>query len=621
MYNFSVQKISARFSQLYRERPTRTKILYGVLAFFICLGLYKSIPDGAGSALFGFSGADAYIPASVWRYRAERVKQAVQHAYRGYELYAMPKDELRPLTNEGMNYYNGWAVTAFDSLDTLWLLGLKEEYDRALEVVQKVDFQVPINPRGLVPFFETIIRYMGGLLSAYALSKDPILLKRAEDLADALDPIFSTPSGLPAFAVNPLSNWTDGNSTGVLAEIASWQLEYTYLAHASGKKKYLDHVQNLNNILYQANLNASNGMLPVGWDLKTGAPETREVKVSVGAQADSAHEYLLKQYLLTAQTDKINLELYLHTTSHILTNLLYLSPKRQLLYVTDTASSRLQTPLASHTFEHLSCFLPGLLALGAHTLPLDNLRKLGIDISTLGTEARFGNASQLHNKVANFNLKKLHLWAAEGLAQTCWLTYADQPTGLGPDEMLMQSFAPGAYMWNEEANAWTKAPPGDNTYLWIDAMEKWKETGSKGPIPGLSNPKPVLGRESGRDYYIRRANYLLRPETVESFYILWKVTGDVKWRTRGWAVFEALERETKTETGYVTLKNVAWSPPLQGNSMPSFFLAETLKYLYLLFSEEDPLPLDKWVFNTEAHPLPIFQWTDDERVRFNITSY
>jgi hypothetical protein len=41
------------------------------------------------------------------------------------------------------------------------------------------------------------------------------------------------------------------------------------------------------------------------------------------------------------------------------------------------------------------------------------------------------------------------------------------------------------------------------------------------------------------------------------------------------------------------------------NSMQSFYLAETLKYLYLLFSDEDVLPLDKFVFNTEAHPLGV----------------
>lgn len=51
---------------------------------------------------------------------------------------------------------------------------------------------------------------------------------------------------------------------------------------------------------------------------------------------------------------------------------------------------------------------------------------------------------------------------------------------------------------------------------------------------------------------------------------------------------------------------------------PSYFLAETLKYLYLLFSDKDLFPLDKWVFNTEAHPLPVFQWSTEEREAYGI---
>ena len=46
-------------------------------------------------------------------------------------------------------------------------------------------------------------------------------------------------------------------------------------------------------------------------------------------------------------------------------------------------------------------------------------------------------------------------------------------------------------------------------------------------------------------------------------------------------------------------------PPIHGDTQQSFFLAETLKYLYLLFSPDDAMPLDEWVTNTEAHPLKI----------------
>ena len=55
------------------------------------------------------------------------------------------------------------------------------------------------------PFFETVIRYLGGLLSAYALSGEPALLARADDLGKMLLPAFKTPHGLPTYAVNTVT--------------------------------------------------------------------------------------------------------------------------------------------------------------------------------------------------------------------------------------------------------------------------------------------------------------------------------------------------------------------------------------------------------------------------------
>lgn len=66
-------------------------------------------------------------------------------------------------------------------------------------------------------------------------------------------------------------------------------------------------------------------------------------------------------------------------------------------------------------------------------------------------------------------------------------------------------------------------------------------------------------------------------QTVESFYILWRTTGDVRWRERGWAVFEAIERHARQTAGYASILNVS-APTEQvvpKDEMPSFFLAET----------------------------------------------
>jgi len=70
---------------------------------------------------------------------------------------------------------------------------------------------------------------------------------------------------------------------------------------------------------------------------------------------------------------------------------------------------------------------------------------------------------------------------------------------------------------------------------------------------------------------------------------------------------QAIERWCRTEDGFTGIKDVYSVPPQHDDVQQSFFLAETLKYLYLLFSADDVVPLDRWVLNTEAHPLPILR--------------
>jgi mannosyl-oligosaccharide alpha-1,2-mannosidase len=98
-------------------------------------------------------------------------------------------------------------------------------------------------------------------------------------------------------------------------------------------------------------------------------------------------------------------------------------------------------------------------------------------------------------------------------------------------------------------------------------------------------------------------HYLLRPETVESYFILYRLTGDRKYQEWGWELFLAIEKHCRVEGGYSGVRDVTESPQVHHDDFQqSFFLAETLKYLYLLYAPADLLPLKDWVFNTEAHP-------------------
>ncbi|XP_069120204.1 endoplasmic reticulum mannosyl-oligosaccharide 1,2-alpha-mannosidase-like isoform X2 [Argopecten irradians] len=104
------------------------------------------------------------------------------------------------------------------------------------------------------------------------------------------------------------------------------------------------------------------------------------------------------------------------------------------------------------------------------------------------------------------------------------------------------------------------------------------------------------------------AHNLLRPETVESLFYMYRFTGDKKYQDMGWTIFQAFLKHTKVENGgFSSIHNVKAGKTTFRDKLESFFLAETLKYLYLLFGDDSSLiPLDKFVFNSEAHPLPIY---------------
>ena len=149
----------------------------------------------------------------------------------------------------------------------------------------------------------------------------------------------------------------------------------------------------------------------------------------------------------------------------ILNNLLFVTPKRKLIYATDIHLGR-----PNNLFEQLSCSFPGLLALGVHTLDLSPRDK------------------------------ELHGWAARGLAYTCWMTYADQATGLGPEEMTVDT----------------------RGGKWMGHVEKWNAEGRLGGVPpGLQEVDKVVNGH--RDYTNRKRPHFLRPEVSHTVHLVFEL--------------------------------------------------------------------------------------------------
>lgn len=102
-------------------------------------------------------------------------------------------------------------------------------------------------------------------------------------------------------------------------------------------------------------------------------------------------------------------------------------------------------------------------------------------------------------------------------------------------------------------------------------------------------------------------HWIMRPEVVESIFVMYRVTGDVKYRQWAYQIATSIERYAKVEGGLSGIRDVTMTPPTHNDKQESFFLAETVKYLYLIFCAKSFVSLDEYVFNTEAHPLPIIK--------------
>ncbi|KAL7485158.1 hypothetical protein ACHAW6_010766 [Cyclotella cf. meneghiniana] len=453
------------------------------------------------------------------RSRRVHVLNAMKHVWKNYKEKAFGSDELHPISGRVTQNWGGMGTTLVDALDTLWLMGLKDEFWEGRDWVRD---KLSNTPPGDVSGFETTIRSLGGLLSAYDLSGDKAFLEKAEDLGKKLIKAYDTKSGLPHGSVN-LQTGSSHNfgwfgNQFVLAEIGTQQIEYRYLSHATGNDEYAKKSDRVFDIIYE--IMPEDGLLGEGLqENSSGGAFFSKDKVSFGAMGDSTYEYMIKLWIQSGRKEQRFRDMWDKSMNGVHNQLVQKSSPNGLTYLADRENGRLH-----HKMDHLACFMGGALAIGAYTDPM------GLD----STRAR------------------RDLKTAKALTYTCYQMYARSATGISPEFVQFG---------------------GSNDFT----------------IP------------SSAPFYI------LRPEVVEAFYYLSTLTGDPIYREWGWEVFQSLEKYCKTAYGYGSLKNVDNPSMPPEDRMESFFLAETMKYLYLLFDPDSEIDiLNKHVFNTEAHPLKVF---------------
>ncbi|KAF2074516.1 hypothetical protein CYY_004184 [Polysphondylium violaceum] len=449
--------------------------------------------------------------------RANQVKEAMKFAWDRYSTNVFGYDELRPLSNKPNEWF-GLAITIMDSLDTLKIMGLNDEFEQGKQYVKNtLNFEKKDDK---VNVFESVIRVLGGLLSTYQLTGDKLFLNKAEEFGKLLLHAFHDKDPLPYGYLNLKTkegqylSWTGG--CAILSEAGTMFLEFETLSQLTNNPIYKEKVDKILSSFIKYD-SRSPGLIPIM--LKPDGTKSCSSEISLGAMGDSYYEYLIKTWIYSNKTDNRYRDLYVKAANSIIENLY--SEVNGAGLVTNYYEGTSKTSSRGGQQEHLTCFAGGMFALGA--------------------------AAQV-SKDATQNEKYMEV--GKKITETCYKSYEMSPTGLGPEKFRVD--------------------------------------------------------EKGRVAFGGSPEYKLRPETVESLFVLYRLTGDALYQEWAWNIFQSIEKHCRVENGYVGLHDVS-NPNNKEDLQQSFFMAETLKYLYLTFTDASVIPLDQFVFNTEAHPMRIVQ--------------
>lgn len=482
--------------------------------------------------------------------RRQEVLRVFKKAWASYRSKAWMKDALKPLSGDYVDQFSGWAATLVDALDTLWMMGLRDEFYEAVEAVATIDFGKSTS--GRVNTFETNIRYLGGLIAAYDLSGHEVLKTKAIEVGDLLYAGFNTKNRMPVDFIS-FDNAKDGSGLVVEDSVVSASpgtitLEFGRLSQITGDNKYYAAVSHVMDMFHDQQ---NKTKLPGMWPMMVSMAREDAVagyQFTIGGNADSLYEYLPKAHALLGSTDASSRKYEVMARTFMDTaidNLFFrpMTPNQDDILISGNCDVLDSGPRLDPESEHLSCFIGGLYALGGRL---------------------FDNASYVD--------------IGAKLARGCVYAYRSFPTGIMPERYNM-----------------VKCPGSDPK-----AACKWDEDlyaaeCAKRPQYREGLPKGFTTAKDPR--------YILRPEAIESVFILWRITGKEEYREAAWDMFQAVVKETDTEFANAAIEDVNTVGSKQTDYMESFWLAETLKYFYLVFANTDLISLDEFVLNTEAHPF------------------
>lgn len=498
--------------------------------------------------------------------RQSAVEDAFKRSWTSYKSRAWLADELAPMSGLPCNGLGGWATTLIDNLDTLWVMGMREDFDQAVAAVANINFEDTLSPE--INTHEVNIRILGGLLSAYDLSGDPILLQKSIEVGDMLYTIFDTPNRMPIihWDLHKAARQEEQQAEEMVSasELGSFILEFTRLSQITRDPKYFDAAQNvMTNFEQRQDQTRLPGMWPVTLNART--ENFGGDFYTMGAEVDSFYKTLPKAHILLGGHVPMYRSMYERFTrtaaSHSLFRPLNAEGKDILLpgsvRVTTTQNEKQRTKLEGQV-NYRGCFAGGLFAMGG----------------------------QLFNIPA-------HRQIANKLVDGCIWAHEIMPMGIMPERL---DIIPCASQWKCPWNKW----------FW--RQEVWKKANNQREPDQSVNVDAFIKDHSLPEGVISipDTRYNLRPEMIESMLILHRVTAREDLLDVAWEMFLSVQNATGVEKGDAAVVDVtAEGAHIHIDSMESYWMSRTLKYFYLMFSSPDLLSMNDYVFTSGGHPLKI----------------
>jgi mannosyl-oligosaccharide alpha-1,2-mannosidase len=348
----------SRAGRLSRRALLRAATVTGATAVGDTLtagALTGAVVAGAGlAATWPAAPASAAVLGPGDPVLANDVRQEFLTAWTAYRRLAWGRDELHPVSGTGSEFFISGAplgLTIIESLDTLYLMELDGEVAAGIGWISG---NLNFNRNASIHVFETIIRLLGGLLSAYHATGNAILLTRARELGDRLLPAFTrSPTGAPYRFVNLATGAVSGNQVP-LAEIGSNITEMGWLSQLTGDPKYFNAAKNA----LRAVFNRRSALNLVGTTLNVDTGAWTDTTARVDPPVDSFFEYLWDGFQFFGDTE---LKSWYDTlTAAIVTRLAETSGGRLWFRQVNMNTGA----VVGRTQSELTAFYAGLLAQG-----------------------------------------------------------------------------------------------------------------------------------------------------------------------------------------------------------------------------------------------------------------